>query len=185
MSLEYAILGFLNYHPFTGYDLKKAFDSSVRHFWPADQSQIYRTLADLTDHNWAEMKIVEQTDRPDRKVYRITPAGRAALRKWLLEPQPPKDNRNALLMQIFFAGQLSDAEALPIFERVAEQLRASLATYDAISQKDDLAAEYSDSPREFFFWMVTLEAGRVSAKANLKLVESVVQQIRDKEVPQK
>ena len=39
MSLEYAILGFLNYHPYTGYDLKKIFDTSIRHFWPADQSQ--------------------------------------------------------------------------------------------------------------------------------------------------
>lgn len=185
MSLEYAILGFLSYHPFTGYDLKKAFDSSVRHFWPADQSQIYRTLADLTDRGWAEMKVVEQTDRPDRKVYRITKVGRDALRKWLLLPQPPKDNRNALMVQIFFAGQLSDAEALPIFERVAEQLRAGLAIYDAISQKNDLASEYSDSPREFFFWMVTLEAGQVTAKANLKLVESVIQKIRNKEVPQK
>ena len=52
MSLEYAILGFLNYHPYTGYDLKKIFDTSVRHFWPADQSQIYRTLARLTEHRF-------------------------------------------------------------------------------------------------------------------------------------
>jgi hypothetical protein len=44
MSLEFAILGFLNYQPYSGYDLKKIFDTSVRHFWPADQSQIYRTL---------------------------------------------------------------------------------------------------------------------------------------------
>ena len=58
MSLEYAILGFLSYKPFSGYEMKKAFDNSVRHFWYADQSQIYRTLAravhseaqqDLTD----------------------------------------------------------------------------------------------------------------------------------------
>ena len=48
MSLEYAILGFLNYLPLSGYDLKKMFDTSVQHFWPADQSQIYRTLARLT-----------------------------------------------------------------------------------------------------------------------------------------
>lgn len=185
MSLEYAILGFLSYHPFTGYDLKKAFDSSVSHFWPADQSQIYRTLNDLTKQGWAKMKIVEQTERPDRKVYSITAAGRSALRQWLGLPQPPKDNRNALMVQVFFAGQLSDAEALPIFERVAEQLRAGLAIYDAIVQKKDLATEYTDSPREFFFWMVTLEAGRVTARANLKLVESVIQQIRNKEVPQK
>ena len=42
MSLEYAILGFLCYKPLSGYDLKKIFDNSVQHFWPADQGQIYR-----------------------------------------------------------------------------------------------------------------------------------------------
>jgi len=40
MSLQHAILGFLNYKSLTGYDLKKIFDTSVRHFWAADQSQI-------------------------------------------------------------------------------------------------------------------------------------------------
>jgi DNA-binding PadR family transcriptional regulator len=30
MSLEYAILGFLNYRTYSGYDLKKIFDASVR-----------------------------------------------------------------------------------------------------------------------------------------------------------
>ena len=44
MSLDHAILGFLNYRRYSGYDLKKIFDKSVRHFWPADQSQIYLTL---------------------------------------------------------------------------------------------------------------------------------------------
>ena len=88
MSLEYAILGFLNYHPYTGYDLKKIFDTSIRHFWPADQSQIYRTLARLTEQGFAEMEKVPQDDRPDRKVYSITEAGRAELMKWLSGPPP-------------------------------------------------------------------------------------------------
>ena len=74
MSLEYAILGFLNYHPYTGYDLKKVFDTSIHHFWPADQSQIYRTLARLTREGLTEMEKVPQDDRPDRKVYSITEA---------------------------------------------------------------------------------------------------------------
>ncbi len=47
MSLKHAILGFLELSPFSGYDLKKAFDGSVQHFWPADQAQIYRTLNQL------------------------------------------------------------------------------------------------------------------------------------------
>jgi len=59
MSLEFAILGFLNYQPYTGYDLKKIFDTSIRHFWPADQSQIYRTLARLTEQGLAEMEKIE------------------------------------------------------------------------------------------------------------------------------
>ena len=33
MSLEHAILGFLNYHPYSGYDLKKVFDHSVQPRW--------------------------------------------------------------------------------------------------------------------------------------------------------
>ena len=56
MSLEHAMLGFLCYTPLTGYDLKKAFDVSVRHFWPADQSQIYRTLARMAERGWVEME---------------------------------------------------------------------------------------------------------------------------------
>ena len=55
MSLDFAILGFLSYSPFTGYDLKKFFDQSVRHFWTADQSQIYRILARLGDEGKVEM----------------------------------------------------------------------------------------------------------------------------------
>ena len=79
MSLEHAILGFLNYRPFSGYDLKKVFDSSVRHFWAADQSQIYRTLARMAKKGFAEQEIIEQTDRPTRKLYHITAEGRTEL----------------------------------------------------------------------------------------------------------
>ena len=45
MSLKHAILGLLTIQPMTGYELKhEAFDTSIAHFWQADQSQIYRTL---------------------------------------------------------------------------------------------------------------------------------------------
>ena len=83
MSLDYAILGFLNYHPYSGYDLKKMLDMSVRHFWTADQSQIYRTLARLLEQGYLQMEKLEQDERPDKKIYHITPAGQTALQDWL------------------------------------------------------------------------------------------------------
>jgi PadR family transcriptional regulator AphA len=57
MSLDHAILGFLSYSPFTGYDLKKFFDQSVRHFWLADQSQIYRTLSRLNEESMTALTV--------------------------------------------------------------------------------------------------------------------------------
>ncbi|MBN1877621.1 MAG: PadR family transcriptional regulator [Anaerolineae bacterium] len=183
MSLEYAILGFLNYKPLSGYDLKKIFDTSVQHFWPADQSQIYRTLTRLTERGWAEMEVVEQSDRPDRKVYHITEAGREELHCWLLMPLRPHIPHNASLIQVFFAGQLSDGEIVAIFERAAERTRGVLKLYEKIPQQVEAYREYMESPREFFCWMLTLEAGFKSAQANLVWLEDVIRRIKNGEMP--
>ena len=142
MSLEHAILGFLNYGSFSGYDLKKVFDTSVQHFWPADQSQIYRTLARLEEQGLAEVEVVHQENRPDRKEYHITPAGKETLREWLTNPLPPEEVRSAPLIQIFFAGQLSDEEILAGLEEQAEQIRELLAHYS------DCLLYTSPSPRD-------------------------------------
>jgi DNA-binding PadR family transcriptional regulator len=183
MSLAHAILGFLNYDSFSGYDLKKLFDVSVQHFWPADQSQIYRTLSRLEDKGWAEQELVEQEDRPDRKVYHITHAGQEELHRWLTTPLPPKPVRSAPLIQVFFAAQLSDEEILAIFERWAESARALLARYDQVPQESAEYEEMNGTPRDSFFWMLTLELGIKSAQAQLEWFESVIQRIRDKQHP--
>lgn len=183
MSLEHAILGFLNYRPMTGYDLKKIFDASVRHFWPADQAQIYRTLARLSERGWAEMQLVEQSDRPDRKVYHLTGNGRAELQNWLAAPLPFEESRSAPLVQVFFAGQLDDEQIIAMLQRAAEAIRAGLAQYERIPQQMEAYADYTQSRREFFFWMLTLEVGIQSARANLALIESIIQRIQNGELP--
>ncbi len=179
MSLEFAILGFLQYGPMTGYDLKKHFDVSVRHFWPADQSQIYRTLARLETQAFVERETLRGQEHPDRKVYHLTPAGRDALARWLRAPLPAQDTRLAELIQVFFAGQLSNAEALALFERLAESARAALAGYDLIPQPP----EADGLARERFFWQLTLDYGKMSTRADLQWLESVIARIRAGEAP--
>ena len=183
MSLDHAILGFLNYRPYSGYDLKKIFDTSVRHFWPADQSQIYRTLNRLTDKGWSKMEKIEQENRPARKEYSITDAGREELQNWLVTPLPFAESRSAPLIQVFFAGQLSDDEVLEMFERVAGYMRAGMAAYDAIPQQMEAYEQYVQSPREFFFWMLTLEIGKTTAQANLAWLENIIERIKHGEIP--
>ncbi len=184
MSLKHAILGFLNYQASTGYDLKAYFDNSVRHFWPADQAQIYRTLSELTKDGLATVELVPQEDRPNKKVYSITHAGQEELRQWLVMPLPPHDHRNAELIQVFFAGQLSDEEVLEMFERAAAQYRAILAVYDHIPMQITDYVEMVGSPRETFFWLLTLENGLRSTQATLEWLESVIERLRNQQVPQ-
>jgi DNA-binding PadR family transcriptional regulator len=183
MSLDYAILGFLNYSPLSGYDLKKVFDNSVRHFWPADQSQIYRTLARLAEKGLVEQEVFRGVDRPDRKEYRITPAGREALRAWLLSPLPSQEVRIAALIQVFFASQLSDEQAIALFERLAADARAVLAVYDQIPQAAGTDDPAMGPPRERFFWQLTLDYGKMSARADLAWLESVLARLQAGELP--
>jgi DNA-binding PadR family transcriptional regulator len=184
MSLEYAILGFLSYHPYTGYDLKKIFDTSVRHFWPADQSQIYRTLSRLTERGWAEMELVPQEDHPDRKVYHITDAGRAELRLWIAGPAPMEAARSAPLIQVFFSGQLSDQEILTKFEGYAAIMRTLLADYERVLDQVGPFLEEIPAPREHFFWLLTRENGIANMRANLAWAESVIERIKSGQLPQ-
>jgi DNA-binding PadR family transcriptional regulator len=183
--LDFAILGFLNYHPYSGYDLKKIFDTSVRHFWPADQSQIYRTLARLTALHFVEVEKIPQEDRPDRKLYHITPAGREALLMWLAGPPPMGEPRSAALIQVFFAGQLSDEQILAKFEDFANTLHAILAQYERVPEQIEPYEEEIPSPREHFFWLLTLDNGIRSMRASLEWAENVIAQIKAGKVPQK
>ena len=183
MSLEHAILGFLRYKPLSGYDLKKASDTSVRHFWPADQGQIYRTLARMAKRGWVEMEVVPQEDRPNRKVYCLTEVGEEELRRWLTTPLPHNQPRVPWLIQVFFAGQLSDEEIIALFEREAGQLRDQLASYEQIPQESAEYVEAVSSPREAFFWMLTLEYGNAVNRAELEWIESVIERLGRKEHP--
>jgi len=183
MSLDYAILGFLNYHPYSGYDLKKIFDTTVHHFWPADQSQIYRTLARLTKQGLVEKEKIVQADRPDRKVYHITEAGRTELLDWLSAPPPMQESRSAPLIQVFFCGQLPDEDILAKFEYVAGLMREILKRYDRVPEQIEAHASEIASPRERYFWLLTLDLGIRTMRANLEWAESIIEQIKAGKVP--
>lgn len=114
------LLGFLE-TPASGYDLKKAFDESVRHFWDAELSQIYPSLHRLHREGLVSFT-TEPSDRgPDRKVYARTPAGLEVFRQWLAAGPVVGDQRIGHLAQLFFLGQFDDA---PRTRSFLEELRA-------------------------------------------------------------
>ncbi|MEP7286663.1 MAG: PadR family transcriptional regulator [Chloroflexota bacterium] len=158
MSLVHAILGFLNKLPMTGYDLKtESFDQSVAHFWPADQAQIYRTLDKLTEQGFVESTIEVQTDRPNRKVYHITEAGRTELFRWLALPQSELPiHREPFLVQLFFADQVDPKTVFKLLEVQLDAHEKQLAKYREIPLPSVGTPGLS---REFVFERLTLNMG--------------------------
>jgi hypothetical protein len=67
--------------------------------------------------------------------------------------------RSAPLIQVFFSGQLSDEEILAKFEGYAVIMRAILAQYEQVPGQIAPFQDEVASPREHFFWMLTLDNG--------------------------
>ena len=78
-TLGYAILGLLSREDLSGYDLTRRMAGRVGYFWSARHSQIYPELAKLEDGGYVTHSVVEQRERPDKKVYEITAEGLDAL----------------------------------------------------------------------------------------------------------
>jgi PadR family transcriptional regulator AphA len=181
MSLRHAVLGFLSLKPLTGYDLKKAFDGSVSNFWPADQAQIYRTLAQLTEEGLAEVRVVPQEGRPDRKEHSITAGGVEELDRWLRTPLDPQPTREPFLLKVFFAGRLARDEFVTIVdERIAEGEIELDVFRDIIA---GVAAATGNAPMTLERWLpiVTLDNGIRHFRAELAWLRDLRSQALDPE----
>jgi DNA-binding PadR family transcriptional regulator len=86
VALPHAILVSLSEQAGSGYELARRFDRSIGYFWSATHQQIYRTLRTMEDDGWVHVDVVAQQSRPDKKVYRVTDAGRGELARWIAEP---------------------------------------------------------------------------------------------------
>ena len=126
MSVKHALLGILNESPKHGYDLKRAFDDKLGDLWSLNVGQIYTTLERLHGEGLVEYDTVEQSDKPDKKVYRITPTGKDVFETWRISPLKvePRSLRDELFIKLVFMGS-SDAE--PILTLIQAQYSAYMA----------------------------------------------------------
>lgn len=134
MDVKTLCLGLLSQGEASGYDLKKTFETRFRHFFVAGYGSIYPALAELARASFVECRNEPQDGRPDRKVYRITPAGRARFTERLRRINPQHRLRSEFLAVLYFA------ELLPA-ERPSELLA------DRLSQLRDVLADIEQAPR--------------------------------------
>ncbi|MET9310238.1 PadR family transcriptional regulator [Kribbella sp. NPDC003505] len=139
--MQDAVLAMLAKEPSHGYELRARLRRSLGPFGePMNPGQIYVTLARLEK---AGLVVCERSDadKPDRKVYAVTPAGQERVAAWLTEVGWPKPDlvEFHLKLVVAAASRLAD----PV-ELVAAQRRELLRTLREAQQST--LGEPSDSP---------------------------------------
>lgn len=130
---SYLLLGFLEGHPHSGYDIKQIADHSTRFFWQISYGQIYPELKRLAKMGLAEQEPGSRGGRT-RHLYRITDAGRDALRAWLAHSGHPSgfEMRDELLLKLFFSDTAEPAAKRAILDQMRLREEATLAEFRAI-----------------------------------------------------
>jgi DNA-binding PadR family transcriptional regulator len=85
-KVEVVVLGLLAEGPCYGYELlERARDRSLPFWAEVGKASVYQALRRLEAQRRIAGRAQEGTDGPDRRVYRLTPAGRQRLREGLFE----------------------------------------------------------------------------------------------------
>jgi PadR family transcriptional regulator AphA len=178
--LKYVLLGALSYQPLTGYQLKQFVDSSARHFWHAQTSQIYRTLDTLEKDGLLTSHIEAQDERPDRRLYHITPAGITDLDGWLVQPmteiEPTKD---ALLVRLFFAARVDKTTLLTQLrlQRALHQQQLDLYRNEIVDLIQQGVQRRPAMKRDALMWDIARRNGELGEEAYLRWLDETIARI--------
>ena len=86
LPMEQALLGFLTEGAMHGYDLHRRVEEELGQIWYMGISNVYSALKRLEQPGQVESTFSPQENRPPRKVYHITDAGRKSFLDWVRRP---------------------------------------------------------------------------------------------------
>lgn len=154
MTIRYAILGLLSWRSCSGYDLKRIISGSSALYWSGNNNQIYTSLVQLHKEGLVDYAVQAQESLPAKKIYSITPTGWDKLRDWVLSTPDLPELRNAFLVQLSWADQLSPAELDDLLARYENEINVQLLMQ---REKTRRATSPDRTPRETYLWQKIAE----------------------------
>jgi DNA-binding PadR family transcriptional regulator len=130
VALRHALLASLLEGEASGYELAKRFDVSVANFWFATPQQLYRELERLEADRLVRGREVRQKRRPNKRVFRLTKAGREELFEFTRRPAKVSAIRDELLVKVQAVDDGDHEAVLAALHERMLQAEAKLALYD-------------------------------------------------------
>ncbi len=141
-TLSYGLLALLSANSLSGYELTQ----SIKPLWRAGHSQIYPLLTNMEQQGYISFKLIEQSDKPDKKVYTITEAGLEQLRQWVELPADHPVLRDELHFKLYSLWLSQPEKAKELLEQRAEFCKSELERYhDLLKGNENLRDERGES----------------------------------------
>ncbi|MBN6188153.1 PadR family transcriptional regulator [Aneurinibacillus sp. BA2021] len=147
-ALSYALLGMLARTSCSGYELTQKLEV----FWQAKHSQIYPLLTKLEQGGFVTFIHVEQTGKPDKKIYSITDKGTELLTEWIARSPAPPVIRDEFLAKVYSIRLADPATAKRLFhERMAVfEEKIVFRKQEIARMKEEYGAEIEDLSSKHF-----------------------------------
>jgi PadR family transcriptional regulator, regulatory protein AphA len=152
----------------SGYDLSKLAARSVGHVWAPARSHLYAVLARLARDGLASVRTVVQSDRPDKQLYSLTPAGRDALMAWLDAEAADDDSFH---LKVFYGQLLPRERLIEHVEAFRERVHERLDVFDRID-------ETNTNRGHDYYHRLMLDYGYAHAHASLAWADEVLRKLR-------
>lgn len=181
MSLKYGLLGLLHYGQMTGYELDKTFKDSLFLFWKAQTSQIYRELKGMEKLGWITSEIIFQTEKPNKKLYSITDAGKKELDQWLAESclENEFQTRSTFLMKLFFSGERDVKDNIAMLKEYQAKCLEELADLEKADESIDHYSQSYNEKRDAVYWRLTARFGALHIKACHDFAEEAIRTLEE------
>ncbi len=178
MSLAFGILGFLNYKSMSGYDLVKAFESSLEFFWHAQNSHIYLELKKLEKKGYISGETVIQSERPNKKIFSITDVGRKEFMNWLAkgDEEDVTHFKSSFLMKMFFSGNMSPAQSIDMLRQFKADCENYLKKMDSIPESIEKYGTDKES-YQTIYWQFTADFGYSFIKTCIEWTQRCIEKL--------
>jgi DNA-binding PadR family transcriptional regulator len=140
VGVRHPLLALLAKEPAHGYELKQSLEAIFGSAYPSPNiGQIYVTLNRLEKDGYVRSVDVEQSNRPNKKVYYLTAAGREALEQWIDEPTEGPRVRDEFFMKLILAPMTGLSDPMALINRQRRHYLSLMRELNELAERTDPA----------------------------------------------
>jgi DNA-binding PadR family transcriptional regulator len=139
--MRFPLLALLAGGPAHGYELKQAMEQRFGSVLPPlNAGQIYTTLSRLERDGLVDDDPVSQNGRPNKRVYRLTDAGRIQLHGWVADATPAARLKDDFFVKLVLAQAAGIADPLELIDRQRAAYLQALRELDDVATDDEVSS---------------------------------------------